>query len=150
MEPGGAPVARYRRAPFAGFEQPRLFVLQMNAATALADQIGVLALALWPADARPGDRGHVAALLAWHMEEALVGFGEGRLDAGIAFQGRRRNHEYRAPAPEGGGALDGEIDRIALAIGVAGIAERISHPKRLRVTPIVRLRFEPMHIIRLG
>jgi len=55
------------------------------------------------------------------MEEALVGFLEGGLDARIAFQRRRRDHEDFAPPLEGGGALDGQRNRIAFAVGIAGI-----------------------------
>ena len=68
MEAGGAAVARCRRAPLAGFEQTRLVVLVVDAAAGLADQPGVGTAALGPADARPGDRRHVAAGKARHME----------------------------------------------------------------------------------
>ncbi|SLN78062.1 hypothetical protein ROA7023_04716 [Roseisalinus antarcticus] len=87
---------------------------------------------LGPANARPCDRGHVAAMLAGHMEIPLVAVEIGRLDAGMAFQCGRGDHVNLAPPPEGGRALDGQIDGVALTIGIAGIAvhlveEQISH-----------------------
>lgn len=63
MEPCGAAVARRGRAPFTSGQQAGLVVFMMHAAAGIADQIGGVALAFGPADARPSDRGHVAAVL---------------------------------------------------------------------------------------
>jgi hypothetical protein len=56
------------------------------------------------------------------MEIPLIAVEIGRLDAGMAFQGGRGHQVDLAPPPEGGGALDRQIDGIAFAISVAGIA----------------------------
>lgn len=66
------------------------------------------------------------------MEIALVGIEEGGLDAGMALQRRGGHHINTPPTPESGGALDGKIDGIALAVGITGIAvhlveEQVAH-----------------------
>ena len=81
-------------------------MLVVDATAGIADQIGGVALPLGPSDACPCDRGHVAAMLARHMEIPLVAVEVGRLDAGVAFQRRRGHHVDLAPPSEGGGALD--------------------------------------------
>lgn len=96
-------------------------MLMMHAAAGIADQIGGVALPLGPADARPHDRGHVAAVQTRHMEIPLIAVEIGRLDAGMAFQRGRGHHVNLAPPPEGGGVLDRQIDGIAFAIGIARI-----------------------------
>lgn len=53
------------------------------------------------------------------MVEAAVAVLDGSLEAGRAHQGGRRGHVDLAPPREGRGAMDREIDRGALAFGVA-------------------------------
>ena len=58
------PIALGRRPPFARFEQPRLVVFLMHTVAGLANEVSPVALALGPANARPGNRRHVAAMEA--------------------------------------------------------------------------------------
>src|SRR5690606_40352934 len=92
VEARGTTVALGRRAPLARGQHAGLLVVVMDAAAGIADQIGLVAPSLGPADACPGDRGHVAAMEAGDVVEALVAVLEGCLDTGMALQRRRRDH----------------------------------------------------------
>lgn len=118
METHGLAIALGLGGPTTVGEQARLAVLGMAARTDGAMPGGLAHLACRPFDVAPVDRAVLATVIAGHLEDPLIRFQVGCLDAREAFQGRRRT-EIHLAIDEGRGAPHRQRHRITFTIGIA-------------------------------
>jgi hypothetical protein len=97
-----------------------LLVVLDLALAVLADVDCPLGLPLRPADLRELQDLRLIAEWARHPVVALIAVFETRLDAAPARDLRSGDHEYLAPR-ERAGASQGQVDRVAFAIHIAGV-----------------------------